>query len=259
MRYMISFAYNGSAFNGWQKQPNAVSVQEAIERSLSVLLKSPVNLIGSGRTDTGVHAEQQYAHFDWPEKITEDLEFIAFKSNRMMPAGIVIYRIFPINSDIHARFTATSRKYEYRISRVKNPFRPFMVYPFSFPLNVEAMNEAAKYLLSHSDFQSFSLVNTQVKTFRCDITEAYWEERGHELVFHVRADRFLRGMVRALVGTLMDVGRGRTTVEGFNEIILAKDRKKAGRAVPPDGLFLVEVTYPIHAFDPPVETVAIEL
>ncbi len=256
---MISFAYNGSAFNGWQKQPNAVSVQEAIEKSLSLLLKNPVNLIGSGRTDTGVHAEQQYAHFDWPDKITEDLEFLAFKSNRMMPAGIVIYQIFPIRADVHARFTATSRKYEYRISRVKNPFRPFMVYPFSFPLNVEEMNQAAQLLLSHSDFQSFSLVNTQVKTFRCDISEAYWEERGHELIFHVRADRFLRGMVRALVGTLMDVGRGRISVTDFQEIILAKDRKKAGRAVPPDGLFLVEVTYPINAFDPPQETVAIEL
>ncbi|WP_420155665.1 tRNA pseudouridine(38-40) synthase TruA [Siphonobacter sp.] len=255
MRYMISFAYNGAAFNGWQKQPNAVSIQEALEKSLSVLLKNPVALVGSGRTDTGVHAEQQYAHFEWPAPITDDLDFVAFKANRMLPPGIVVYRIFPIRSDVHARFTATSRKYEYRISRLKNPFRPSMVYSFSFPLDVPAMNQAAEYLLRYSDFQSFSLVNTQVKTFRCAITEARWEECGHELVFHVRADRFLRGMVRALVGTLMDVGRGRITVTDFEQIILAKDRKKAGRAVPPDGLFLVEITYPVHAFDPPTDAI----
>ncbi|MFT4032717.1 MAG: tRNA pseudouridine(38-40) synthase TruA [Siphonobacter sp.] len=252
MRYFIEFAYNGSTFNGWQKQPNAVSIQEAMEKVLAVLLKAPVSLIGSGRTDTGVHAEQQFAHLDWEEPLPEELDLFIFKANKMLPAGIVIYRIFPVPDTVHARFTATSRKYEYRISRIKNPFRPSLVYPFELPLDIQQMNTAATLLLQHTNFQSFSLVKTQVKTFRCDIMEARWELIDSTLTFHVRADRFLRGMVRALVGTLMEVGRHRISVADFEAIIIARDRKKAGRAVPPDGLFLTEVTYPATAFQAPV-------
>lgn len=243
---MIELAYNGSGYNGWQRQPNAVSVQEELEKGLSLLLREPVNLIGSGRTDTGVHAEQQFAHFDRETPI-EDIPFLLFKLNHVLSWGIAVYRIFQISESTHARFTATSRKYEYRIARRKNPFRPKLVYPLDMPLDIEAMNKAGERLLLHEDFQSFSLVKTQVKTFRCRITEARWVQEGTELVFHVRADRFLRGMVRALVGTLLEVGRGRLTEAGFEEIILAKDRRKAGRAVAPDGLFLMEVTYPENA------------
>ncbi|SDL52130.1 tRNA pseudouridine38-40 synthase [Siphonobacter aquaeclarae] len=248
---MIELAYNGSGYNGWQRQPNAVSVQEELEKGLSLLLREPINLIGSGRTDTGVHAAQQFAHFDREAPI-EDIPFLLFKLNHVLSQGIAVYRIFPVADTVHARFTATSRKYEYHIARRKTPFRPAMVYPLDMPLDIEAMNEAGKILLQHEDFQSFSLVKTQVKTFRCRITEARWVEEGTELVFHVRADRFLRGMVRALVGTLLEVGRNRLSLAELEEIILAKDRRKAGRAVPPDGLFLMEVTYPENAFSPPV-------
>lgn len=242
MRYFIELAYNGTTFHGWQIQPNAATVQATIEKALSLLLNHAVEMVGSGRTDTGVHAEQQFAHFDYDATI--DLEQLSYRLNKILPNSIVIKRIFEVSPEAHARFDATSRKYEYRISRVKNPFRQQLVYPFNRPLDVGLMNEAAKKLLQYQDFQCFSLVNTQVYTFQCQIKEAVWVEQGDLLIFHIRANRFLRGMVRAIVGTLLDVGLGKRSISDFEDVILSKDRRKAGQAAPPEGLFLTEVCYP---------------
>lgn len=242
MRYFIELAYHGGRYKGWQIQHQTLTVQGTLEQALGTILRQPTPVVGSGRTDTGVHAEQQFAHFDTDASL--DCTKLTYQLNRLLPHDIAIRRIVSVPQDAHARFDATARRYEYRISRIKNPFRPDMVYHYEIPLDVEAMNLAAKYLLNYTDFQSFSLVNTQVKTFRCAIVQAHWEAQPNALSFHIKADRFLRGMVRAIVGTLLEIGRGTLPVEAFEEIILAKDRCRAKRAVPPEGLFLVEVSYP---------------
>lgn len=242
MRYFIELAYHGAAYKGWQVQVETATVQGTIEQALSTILRQSVGIVGSGRTDTGVHAEQQFAHFDTDTPL--DCPKLTYQLNRFLPNDIAIRRIVPVEAEAHARFDATARRYEYRISRVKDPFKPVLVYQYEVPLDVAAMNQAAQVLLQHTDFQSFSLVNTQVKTFRCDVTQAEWFERGNTLIFSIKADRFLRGMVRAIVGTLLEIGRGALPVEAFEQIILAKDRRQAKRAAPPEGLFLVEVSYP---------------
>lgn len=247
MRYFIELSYRGTAYHGWQRQGNALSIQEIVEKALSVLLKQPIGIIGSGRTDTGVHAEQQFAHFDCEE--IADLQALTYKLNKFLPPDVSIKRLFVVESNVHARFTATARKYEYRICYRKNPFLQNLIYEYQIPLDIALMNQAAQLLLRYDNFQSFSLVNTQVKTFRCKITEAVWIEESDLLIFHIRADRFLRGMVRAIVGTLLEIGRGRTKVGDFEQIILSKDRRMAGRAAPPQGLFLMEVSYPPEVFE----------
>ncbi|MCY7352138.1 MAG: tRNA pseudouridine(38-40) synthase TruA [Cytophagaceae bacterium] len=243
MRYFLECSYNGAPFHGWQIQPNIITVQSAIEHALSTLLRQPIEIVGSGRTDKRVHARQQFAHFELKTPLP-DPTFLLFRLNHFLPFDIAIQRIFPVDDYLHARFSATSRKYQYYIIRKKDPFTQRMSYFFDLPLDVAAMNTATDLLFQHDDFKSFSMVKTEVNHYHCRIMEAHWEDRGDELIFHVRADRFLRGMVRALVGTLLEVGLGRISVADFEQIILAKDRQKAGRAVPPDGLFLMEVTYP---------------
>jgi tRNA pseudouridine38-40 synthase len=246
MRYFLELSYNGTEFSGWQRQPNAPSVQETLEHALSLLTKRPAYLTGSGRTDAGVHAEQQFAH--WDTEPIDAPETLVFKLNKFLPPSIAVYRLFPVAPDTHARFSATSRTYEYWITRRKSPFRTHLAYQFDLPLDLAAMNDAAAILLRHEDFQSFSRVHTEVNHFRCRLTQARWEARGDLLVFHVRADRFLRGMVRALVGTLLDVGLGKTTLANLEAILQARDRRRAGRAAPPQGLFLTSVEYPEGSF-----------
>ena len=242
MRYFLEFSYKGTAYNGWQKQNNALGVQQVLEEALAKVLRLPIEITGSSRTDTGVHAEQQFAHFDL-EKAIEDTALIIYKLNGLIPRDIAVRRIIPVADDINSRFAATHRKYEYRITKHKNPFLTDLSYMLRAELNVDLMNEAAALLLKHNDFESFSKIHTQVNNFRCTITEAVWVDSEDMLIFHIRANRFLRGMVRALVGTLLDVGKGKRTVADFEEVILAKNRKVAGAQAPAEGLFLVEVGY----------------
>ena len=247
MRYFLECAYQGHPFNGWQRQPNAPTVQGVLEAAMSKILRRPTFITGSGRTDAGVHARQQFAHFDL-EMPLDDPAMLAFKLNNFLPPEIAIRRIFPVADELHARYSARWRRYEYHLSAVKDPFAQHLLYHYHRPLDLPAMNEATAVLLRYEDFQSFSLTKTEVNHFRCHIQEARWEPRGDRLIFHVKADRFLRGMVRALVGTLLEVGLGRMDLGRFELIIEARDRREAGRAVPPDGLFLVEVGYPQGSF-----------
>ncbi|MGA0558146.1 tRNA pseudouridine(38-40) synthase TruA [Larkinella sp. VNQ87] len=246
-RYFIQLSYRGTAYNGWQIQPNGLAVQEVLEQKLSQILREPITIIGSGRTDTGVHAEQQFAHFEI-ERALEITDAFIHALNCMLPPDIAVQQIFPVEPRVHARFSAISRYYQYRIRRQKSPFLDLLVYVFRPELDVERMNEAASLLLKYDDFQSFSKVRTKVSHFRCEIHRAEWVVEADELVFHIKANRFLYGMVRTLVGTMLEVGQGRMTVVEFEQIIQAKDRTKAGRSAPASGLFLVEVGYPPETF-----------
>jgi tRNA pseudouridine38-40 synthase len=241
LRYFIELAYRGTHYHGWQIQANARSVQEVFNKALGTLLKEEVTTIGSGRTDTGVHALQQFVHFDTEKQLLPDPHI--YQLNALLPSDIVVKELYQVSVHAHARFDAVARRYEYRISTRKNPFLPDMYYLFTRPLNIAQMNETASVLLQHTDFESFSLVKTDVHHFNCHIYQAWWEESGELLVFHIQANRFLRGMVRAIVGTLLEVGQGRLTAAGFENIIYSKDRRKAGRAMPPGGLFLTQVQY----------------
>jgi tRNA pseudouridine38-40 synthase len=243
MRYFIECAYRGSNYSGWQIQNNALTIQEVIEKALSILLKHKIEITGSSRTDAGVHAKQQMAHFDVDEEI-DNLENLVYRANKVLPFDISIQQIYIVGDDYHSRFEAISRKYEYRISRKKNPFQRGLSYEFNGNLNIDQMNEACKILFKYIDYQCFSKINTDVLTFNCTISEAHWvEEADNLLVFHIKANRFLRGMVRAIVGTLLEIGLGKISVSDFEKIILSKDRKKAGWSVPAEGLFLMEVNY----------------
>ena len=246
MRYFLQLAYRGTQYHGWQRQPNGLSVQEVLETALSTVLREPITLVGSGRTDAGVHAGQQFAHFDTERLLPSAL---IRSLNSLIPGAIAVYDCFPVRAGDHARYTAQFRLYQYQIIRQKDPFRDGLAYVFPLPLDVERMNEAAERLMYYTDFTSFSKVKTDVNTFNCRIDRAYWEPKPNDdLTFHIRADRFLRGMVRAIVGTLLAVGQGRLSVAEFEKIIEAKDRKRAGRAVPAEGLSLVAVGYPPDVF-----------
>ena len=243
MRYFIECAYKGTNYSGWQIQINALTVQEVIEKALSTLLKHKIDMTGSSRTDTGVHAMQQFAHFEMEEEII-DCENLVYRINKLLPFDISVQKIFKVADDYHSRFEAISRKYEYRISRKKNPFQKGLSYEFNGNLDIERMNEASQILFKYFDYQCFSKIKTEVLTFNCTILEAEWkEEKNDSLVFHIKANRFLRGMVRAIVGTLLEVGTGKISESDFERIILSKDRKKAGWSVPAEGLFLMEVNY----------------
>jgi tRNA pseudouridine38-40 synthase len=247
-RYLIAFSYDGGSFHGYQIQPNATTVQSILQDKLSLLLGSPLEILGSSRTDTGVHAHEQFAHFDLPEgkKVKENW---VFRLNRMLPDSLAVQGIYQVADDFHARFAAISRTYEYRISSLKSPFNAQFAYRFSVDLDVEAMNEAAALFFKHTDYQCFSKVKTEVTTFNCTILHANWATRGDELVFTIQGNRFLRGMVRAVVGTLLEVGQGRLSKKQLQEILDSKDRCKAGRAVPAHGLHLLKVEYPSSTFD----------
>lgn len=244
-RYFIHLAYNGSNYCGWQIQPHSPSVQETLERCLGLKLGKPVSITGCGRTDTGVHARNYYAHFDLDTDIA-DCEDLAYRLNVFLPPDIVVYRIWPVQEDLHARFDALSRTYHYYITRTKNPFHQQDAYYLYGDLDVEKMQQAADLLHEYRDFTSFSKVHTQVKTNDCRIMEARWFEQDGLLVFRIRADRFLRNMVRAIVGTLLEVGKGRMTLDEFSAVIEKKNRCSAGESVPAHALFLEEVAYAFH-------------
>lgn len=242
MRYFIELAYNGTNYHGWQSQPNAVSVQETLEKGLSLLLKMPIEIVGAGRTDAGVHAKQMYAHFDYPE--TLEAPFWITKLNSYLPKSIVIYNIIAVSNDAHARFDATSRTYEYHMHTYKDAFIVDGSWQYAHVLNLDLMNKAAALLLNHTDFECFSKVHTDVFTFNCKITQAHWQQKGNQLLFTVTADRFLRNMVRAIVGTLINIGLEKITIDDLQKILDSKDRSQAGFSVPAHGLYLTQITYP---------------
>ena len=242
MRYFIELAYNGKNYHGWQKQPDAISVQEVLENALSTLLREKIQVMGAGRTDTGVHAKQLFAHFDM--EAIDTTPNLIFKLNSFLPKDISIQNIFPVKDDAHARFDASERAYEYLISYHKNPFSDDFAHLIHYKPNIDLMNEAANELLNYKDFQCFSRSNSDVKTYYCDIKEAYWKIVNSQLVFTIKADRFLRNMVRAIVGTLLDVGFEKTSISQFHEIIKSKDRSRAGSSAPAKGLYLTKVEYP---------------
>jgi tRNA pseudouridine38-40 synthase len=243
MRYFIEFSYKGTNYSGWQRQNNAISVQQLLDEALSLIHRETIESVGSSRTDTGVHAEQQYAHFDTVNGV-KDSDLLTYRLNSLLPSDIAVHRIFEVEETAHSRFDASYRRYEYRIVRRKNPFLSGESHIFHKPLDIVRMNEAATLLLTYKNFESFSKIHTQVNNFLCDITLAEWFEKDGILIFSIRSNRFLRGMVRALVGTLLEVGTGKKSKENFEKIILAQDRSKAGPQAPPEGLFLVEVGYP---------------
>ena len=247
MRYFIYLSYDGARYHGWQIQPNGISVQEVLSKALSTLLREPIEVTGAGRTDAGVNASLMVAHFDCQQ--ATDNGQLAYRLNKLLPPDIVIDKIQQVKDDAHARFSATSRTYHYYIITEKSPFEPY-AYRFPQPLDFDKMNEAAKTLFDYIDFTSFSKLHTDVKTNNCHIITARWEQLSPiKWQFTITADRFLRNMVRAIVGTLLDVGRGVLTIEQFREIIEKKDRCSAGTSVPGNALFLADVTYPEEIFD----------
>jgi tRNA pseudouridine38-40 synthase len=241
LRYFIELSYNGKAYHGWQNQPNAISVQEVLEESLSILLKEKIALVGAGRTDTGVHALQMFAHFDILVKFS--FEELKYKLNSFLPKDIAIQDIFRVNDETHARFDAISRTYTYRISFQKNVFSFNDSYYFKQELDVNKMNEAAEILFNYKDFKCFSKSNTDVKTYNCNIMRAKWIFGADELVFTIKADRFLRNMVRAIVGTMINIGIGKIKIDHLHDIIKSKDRSKAGTSVPGYALYLNKIEY----------------
>lgn len=248
-RYFIYLAYDGKKFCGWQKQPNGTSVQATLENALSVLLREPeIPVTGAGRTDAGVHARRMVAHFDRPAPL-DDPAFLTGKLNRFLPKEIAVDRIVPVRPDAHARFDALSRTYRYYVTSRKDPFRFEQALYLPGTYDFDAMNRAAAVLSEYRDFTSFSKLHTDVKTNNCRITEAVWNAGDDGYVFTIRADRFLRNMVRAVVGTLFEVGRGKLTPEGFRGIIEARDRGKAGTSAPAHALYLTDVTYPSDLFN----------
>ena len=241
MRYFIELAYKGTNYHGWQIQPDADSVQEMLHKALSMLLKKPIDIMGAGRTDTGVHARQMYAHFDYEDEI--DSKQLVHKLNSFLPKDIVVFDIFKVSDEAHARFDATKRTYEYHIHTKKDAFENEGSFQFHLSLDIEKMNEACSILLKHTDFECFSKVNTDVNTFNCKIFEANWKQNGTKIVFTISADRFLRNMVRAIVGTMINIGSGKINVSDLEKIIESKDRSQAGFSVPAHGLYLTKVEY----------------
>ena len=241
MRYFIELSYNGKNYHGWQIQPDVISVQEKLNHAISTILQKKIEVVGAGRTDTGVHASQMFAHFDADKELKGDM---VFKLNSILPNDITVYKVFVVDDEKHVRFDATSRSYEYRIWLGRNPFLlDFSWQIHSKDIDISLMNEAAKLLLIYEDFQTFSKVKTEVYTFNCNVTQAFWQQEGNLLTFHISANRFLRNMVRAIVGTLIDVGLGKITVAKFQEIIESKNRNNAGLSVPAKGLFLTKIVY----------------
>lgn len=241
-RYFIKLSYKGTPFNGWQIQPNASTVQGKIEDALGKILRAPIGVTGCGRTDSGVHAREFFAHFDFEGVI--DTSQVLFKLNCMLPREIAIHDIYEVSEDLHARFSAISRTYHYYINQEKSAFRFQESWFMHSHLDIDEMNKACEVLIGRHDFTSFSKLHTQTKTNFCTIKEAYWETENTHLKFTITADRFLHNMVRAIVGTTVEVGKGKLTVEGFKNVIEAQNRQKAGASVPAEGLFLARIVYP---------------
>lgn len=245
-RYFIELSYNGTDYHGWQIQPNAMTVQECLDKALSVYFRQPVVTLGCGRTDAGVHATEFFAHFDLQvsEEKPVNVERSVTGINSLLPYQIAVKRVFPVDADAHARFDATERAYHYHLHFHKDPFKLERSWLFKAELDVDAMNEGAKIILEYTDFSCFSKSNTQTFTNNCKVTEAYFEQKDDGLQFTIRADRFLRNMVRAIVGTLVRVGKKEINLVQLREIIESKNRSNAGQSVPACGLYLVNVVYP---------------
>lgn len=247
MRYFIELAYDGTDYHGWQIQPNGNSVQATLAKALSLVLRKETEVVGAGRTDAGVSAAKMVAHFDIDEAI--DLPLLTEKLSKLLPPDIAVRRIDSVRKDAHARFDALSRTYRYHVVTRKDPFLRRYAWRVPFALDFGAMNEAAQALFDYTDFTSFSKVHTDVKNHRCRIMKAGWEQTGdYEWVFTIQADRFLRNMVRAVVGTLVEVGRGRLSAREFRQVIEKKDRCAAGASVPAHALFLTDIDYPTDIY-----------
>ena len=242
MRYFIEISYLGTNYHGWQSQPNASTVQEIIENCLSKITNNSIKLLAAGRTDSGVHANQMFAHFDINEKINDKNSFI-HKTNSFLPSDIAVKNLLQVEDDSHARFDALSREYEYHISLKKTPFEIDKSYLYKKTLDLNKMNKCCDILLQYTDFKSFSKSKTDVKTYDCQIFKAKWVLNGDSLIFKIKADRFLRNMVRAIVGTLIEVGLGKINQKDFKVIIEKKDRQLAGFSVPAHGLYLKKIEY----------------
>lgn len=246
-RYFIELAYKGSAYHGWQRQPNAISIQQVLEEALTKLMREKISLLGAGRTDTGVHARQMFAHFDVAQEVKNPEELV-FLLNGFLQDDIAIKEIRRVQPTAHARFDATERTYQYHIVTAKDPFHAPLHYYLKKKPDIDLMNQAAKILLQHEDFQCFSRSNTDVKTFLCNIKKAEWKHEGCSLIFFISANRFLRNMVRAIVGTLLEVGYQKRKVEDIDHLIKSKDRSQAGFSVPAHGLYLSHIEYPKNIF-----------
>lgn len=242
LRYFAELSYLGKNYHGWQIQPNAISVQEVVQNTLTTILRTPTEVVAAGRTDSGVHASQMFIHFDTDVELISDIH--CYKINSLLPYDVVFHKLFKVNSEAHTRFHATKRSYEYRILLGKSPFTTDIQWQINKKLNIDAMNKSASFLLDYTDFKCFSRSKTDVRTYNCDIYRAEWILNGNELVFHISADRFLRNMVRAIVGTLYNVGLGKIKPEEIRTIIESQNRINAGASAPAHGLFLTEITYP---------------
>lgn len=245
MRYFIELSYDGAAYCGWQRQPDAPSVQQALEKALSTLLRAEIEVVGAGRTDTGVNASYYVAHFD-VENTIADCKQLVYKLNLILPRDIAVTKVREVKTEAHARFDAVEREYTYYISKRKNPFRRFSAWQYYVPLDMDKMNQAAAVLLRYDDFTSFAKLNSNNKTNICRVMRAEWrtdEKDADVMIFTIRADRFLRNMIRAIVGTLVDVGRGRYTVDDFERIVAARDLSLSSAGAPAEGLFLSDVKY----------------
>ena len=246
-RYFIYFSYDGAAYHGWQVQPNAITVQQVLEEALAKLVRQPVPLVGAGRTDAGVNAACMVAHGDFPAEL--DTRQLVYKLNKILPPDIAVSDVRRVKDDAHARFDALSRRYNYRVVTAKSPFARKYACRVMPGIDFDAMNRAASVLYGYTDFTSFSKLHTDVKTNNCKVTFAQWRQVGEcEWVFEIEADRFLRNMVRAIVGTLLLVGRGKMTLEGFRAVIENKARGEAGDSAMGEALFLVDVKYPDTIF-----------
>ena len=245
MRYFLELAYFGKAYHGWQRQPNAISVQEIVENALSTLLQVHTEIVGAGRTDSGVHAKQIFAHFDTETTLAVNFNF---RLNSLLPKDIAAQKLLQVKPEAHARFDALSRSYEYEIVQTKDVFAVDTAFYIKKELDVDKMNRAAAFLTGYSNFKCFSKSRTDVRTYNCKLENAFFEQHQGGLTFHIKADRFLRNMVRAIVGTLIEIGLGKMEVEFIHEVVKSGDRSKAGASVPAHGLFLTAVDYPKNIF-----------
>jgi len=244
MRYFIKLSYKGTHYHGWQSQPNAMSVQEELEKSFSLILREKIAITGAGRTDTGVHAKNFIAHFETKNVLdTKQLKELIYKLNSYISKDIAIHNIYQVDDKMHARFDAKERTYQYFITTTKNPFATESAWYVHGKLDVDIMNQACGILKEYNDFGSFAKLHSDNKTNICDLMEAQWEFKNELLVFTIKADRFLRNMVRAIVGTMVDIGQGKTSLDDLREIVESKDRNQAGRSVPGHGLFLIDIKY----------------
>ncbi|CAN5377752.1 tRNA pseudouridine(38-40) synthase TruA [soil metagenome] len=246
MRYFFEICYNGANYHGWQSQSNAIGIQQKVEETLTQLFREKISIVGSGRTDTGVHCKQQFFHADIDKEF--DSDNLIIRLNSFLPKDIAIRSIKKVKPDASARYEAFERTYEYHITRTKDPLREGLSFYFYKPIDLPTLQQAATLLIGKHDFECFSKVKTDVNHFICDVKQAEWNQKGDLLVFTITANRFLRGMVRAIIGTLLDTGTRKMTIEEFRSVLKSKDRKKAGMNAPPEGLFLMSVKYPKSIF-----------